>query len=107
MMNDLYKADGNRYDGTMKYRRSGRSGILLSELSLGLWHNFGGVDLFENGKRMLHYAFDKGVTYFDLANNYGLRTARRKRTWKGDEVVVRYRSAVHHTKAGLNVAHVR
>ncbi len=71
MMNDLYKADGNRYDGTMKYRRSGRSGILLSELSLGLWHNFGGVDLFENGKRMLHYAFDKGVTYFDLANNYG------------------------------------
>ena len=57
MMSDLYKADGNRYDGTMKFRRSGRSGILLSELSLGLWHNFGGVDSFENSKRMLHYAF--------------------------------------------------
>ncbi len=44
---------------------------MLSEVSLGLWHNFGGVNPFENSKRMLHYAFDKGVTYFDLANNYG------------------------------------
>jgi L-glyceraldehyde 3-phosphate reductase len=71
MMNGVYKADEGRYNGTMRYRRAGWSGILLSELSLGLWHNFGGVDLFENSKRMLHYAFDKGVTYFDLANNYG------------------------------------
>ncbi len=70
-MNEVYKADDGRYDGTMRYRRSGRSGILLSELSLGLWHNFGGVNTLENSKKMLHYAFDKGITYIDLANNYG------------------------------------
>ncbi len=70
-MNEVYKADKGRYDGTMRYRRSGRSGILLSELSLGLWHNFGGVNTLENSKKMLHYAFDKGITYIDLANNYG------------------------------------
>ncbi len=70
-MSEVYKADDGRYDGTMSYRRSGRSGILLSELSLGLWHNFGGINSLENSKKMLHYAFDKGVTYFDLANNYG------------------------------------
>ena len=69
-MNTTYRAIENRY-GTMKYRRAGRSGILLSEVSLGLWHNFGGVDPFETSKKMLHYAFDKGITYFDLANNYG------------------------------------
>lgn len=55
----------------MGYRRAGRSGILLSELSLGLWHNFGAVDDFENSKKMLHAAFDEGITQFDLANNYG------------------------------------
>ena len=60
-----------RYDGRMNYRRCGRSGILLPEISLGLWHNFGGVDDFERGKKMVHYAFDHGITHFDLANNYG------------------------------------
>lgn len=65
-----YTAAENRYDN-MTYRRCGNSGLLLSALSLGLWHNFGHVDEFDNGKKMLHTAFDKGITHFDLANNYG------------------------------------
>ncbi|WP_409628130.1 L-glyceraldehyde 3-phosphate reductase [Gilvirhabdus luticola] len=55
----------------MSYRRCGNSGLLLPEISLGLWHNFGHVDEFENGKQMLQTAFDNGITHFDLANNYG------------------------------------
>jgi L-glyceraldehyde 3-phosphate reductase len=55
----------------MQYRRSGRSGIRLPLISLGLWHNFGGVDTFENGRAMVRRAFDLGITHFDLANNYG------------------------------------
>jgi len=55
----------------MKYRRCGKSGILLPEISLGLWHNFGDVDTFANSLQMAHYAFDNGITHFDLANNYG------------------------------------
>jgi L-glyceraldehyde 3-phosphate reductase len=55
----------------MQYRRSGRSGIQLPAISLGLWHNFGGVDNFENARAMLRRAFDLGITHFDLANNYG------------------------------------
>jgi L-glyceraldehyde 3-phosphate reductase len=55
----------------MQYRRSGRSGIKLPAISLGLWHNFGGVDVFENSRAMLRRAFDLGITHFDLANNYG------------------------------------
>src|SRR5664279_2276303 len=55
----------------MQYRRSGRSGIQLPAVSLGLWHNFGGVDSFENARALLRRAFDLGVTHFDLANNYG------------------------------------
>ncbi len=66
----MYLPDNNRYE-KMKYRRCGKSGILLPEISLGLWHNFGGVDLFENGRAMVRYAFDNGITHFDLANNYG------------------------------------
>lgn len=65
-----YLAKEERYD-TMKYRRCGNSGVLLPAISLGLWHNFGGVDVFENGRAMLRKAFDNGITYFDLANNYG------------------------------------
>jgi len=61
----------DRYDNKMNYRRCGRSGIKLPEISLGLWHNFGGVDVLENGRAMLRYAFDQGITHFDLANNYG------------------------------------
>jgi L-glyceraldehyde 3-phosphate reductase len=66
----LYIANEQRYD-TMQYRRSGRSGIHLPLISLGLWHNFGGVDTFENGRAMVRRAFDLGITHFDLANNYG------------------------------------
>lgn len=66
----MYVADPHRYDA-MQYRRSGRSGIKLPAVSLGLWHNFGGVDDFENSRAMLRRAFDLGITHFDLANNYG------------------------------------
>ena len=66
----MYIANEQRYD-TMKYRRSGRSGIRLPLISLGLWHNFGGVDTFENSRAMVRRAFDLGITHFDLANNYG------------------------------------
>lgn len=65
-----YVATTSRYD-KMQYRRCGRSGLLLPAISLGLWHNFGGVDPIENGRAMLRRAFDLGITHFDLANNYG------------------------------------
>lgn len=71
MINPIYSADKARYSGGMKYRRCGKSGILLPEVSLGLWHNFGDVDTLANSLRMAHFAFDKGITHFDLANNYG------------------------------------
>lgn len=66
-----YTPDEGRYVNGMKYRRCGKSGILLPEISLGFWHNFGDVDSFENAREMVHYAFDHGVCHFDLANNYG------------------------------------
>jgi L-glyceraldehyde 3-phosphate reductase len=66
----LYVPEIKRYD-SMQYRRSGHSGIQLPAISLGLWHNFGGVDNFENARAMLRRAFDLGITHFDLANNYG------------------------------------
>ena len=65
-----YTAAENRYE-TMPYRRCGKSGILLPALSLGLWHNFGDVDIYTNSKKIVHKAFDYGITHFDLANNYG------------------------------------
>lgn len=65
-----FVAQDNRYD-KMTYRRCGNSGINLPVLSVGLWHNFGGVDDFETGREIIRYAFDQGVTHFDLANNYG------------------------------------
>ena len=65
-----YVPSANRYEQT-KYRRCGRSGIRLPLISLGLWHNFGGVDTLENARRLLFTAFDLGITHFDLANNYG------------------------------------
>jgi len=66
----VYLANDQRYD-TMQYRRSGKSGLRLPAISLGLWHNFGGADIFENSRAMLRRAFDLGITHFDLANNYG------------------------------------
>ncbi|WP_269919409.1 L-glyceraldehyde 3-phosphate reductase [Caldifermentibacillus hisashii] len=65
-----YIADDKRYE-KMKYNRVGKSGLKLPAISLGLWHNFGGVDTFENGRAILQRAFDLGITHFDLANNYG------------------------------------
>lgn len=65
-----YTANEHRYD-TMKYNRVGRSGLKLPAISLGLWHNFGGINSFENGREMIRTAFDLGITHFDLANNYG------------------------------------
>ncbi len=65
-----YIAKESRYDN-MQYNRCGKWGLKLPAVSLGLWHNFGGVDTLENGRQMLHHAFDLGITHFDLANNYG------------------------------------
>jgi L-glyceraldehyde 3-phosphate reductase len=65
-----YSPAPGRYD-SMTYNRCGRSGLMLSAVSLGLWHNFGGVDSLENARAMLRRAFDLGITHFDLANNYG------------------------------------
>lgn len=66
----MYQANEQRYD-KMVYKRVGKSGLKLSALSLGLWHNFGSVDSYENQRAIIHRAFDLGITYFDLANNYG------------------------------------
>lgn len=65
-----YIAKENRYE-SMQYNRCGKWGLKLPAISLGLWHNFGGVDTFENGRQMVRHAFDLGITHFDLANNYG------------------------------------
>lgn len=65
-----YTALETRYD-KMRYNRCGHSGVKLPAISLGLWHNFGGVDTFENSRAMLRHAFDVGITHIDLANNYG------------------------------------
>ena len=65
-----YQASPSRYD-EMVYKRSGKSGLILPAISLGLWHNFGDVDCFDDFRKTLHYAFDQGILHFDLANNYG------------------------------------
>lgn len=65
-----YSPAADRY-ASMKYNRCGKSGLLLPAISLGLWHNFGSVDVFENGRSIIRRAFDRGITHFDLANNYG------------------------------------
>ena len=70
-MMDQYFADKSRYDNGMVYERCGRSGVLLPKVSLGFWHNFGSVDPYERSREITHYAFDHGITHFDLANNYG------------------------------------
>ena len=68
----IYTADSNRYsDAEALYRRCGKSGILLPKISLGFWHNFGGVDPYERSRAITHYAFDHGIPHFVLANNYG------------------------------------
>ena len=71
MIEEIYKAASGRYEAGMEYRRSGRSGIKLSALSLGFWQNFGETAPLERSKEIMRFAFDHGVTSFDLANNYG------------------------------------
>ncbi|UKJ09380.1 L-glyceraldehyde 3-phosphate reductase [Solitalea lacus] len=66
----MYTPSTTRYN-EMKYNRCGKSGLLLPAVSLGLWHNFGSIDVFENGRAIVRRAFDRGITHFDLANNYG------------------------------------
>jgi L-glyceraldehyde 3-phosphate reductase len=70
-MSETYSASQERYNSLLSYRFAGKSGLKLPVLSLGLWHNFGDADDKEEAKKMLHYAFDQGITHFDLANNYG------------------------------------
>lgn len=68
----IYTASAQRYaDAESFYQRCGNSGVLLPKVSLGFWHNFGGVDPYERSRAITHYAFDHGITHFDLANNYG------------------------------------
>ena len=71
MINEVYSASPARYESGMSYRRCGRSGISLPAVSLGLWQNFGDTAPFARSRDMVRYAFDHGVTHFDLANNYG------------------------------------
>ena len=66
-----YQASRARYDGAMTYRRTGRSGLLLPAISLGLWQNFGDLHKFGSQRAIVRAAFDAGITHFDLANNYG------------------------------------
>ena len=66
-----YEANEQRYENGMVYERCGRSGVLLPKVSLGFWHNFGSVDPYERSREIIRYAFDHGITHFDLANNYG------------------------------------
>lgn len=71
-LKENYRALDSRYDNADRmYCRCGRSGVMLPRLSLGFWHNFGGVDSYERSRQLTHYAFDHGITHFDLANNYG------------------------------------
>ena len=67
---DKYQANEERYVNGMVYKRCGQSGILLPKISLGFWHNFGAVDSYDNCRAIARYAFDHGITHFDLANNY-------------------------------------
>jgi len=71
MVNPVYSPAANRYESGIRYRKCGNSGVLLPEISLGFWHNFGDVNPLANSFEMVHYAFDHGIVHFDLANNYG------------------------------------
>ncbi len=100
-----YTAASDRYQ-TMKYKYSGRSGLKLPLISLGLWHNFGGVDTIENGRAMLRRAFDLGITHFDLANNYGPPPGSAEDTFGQilNKDFRRYRDElIISTKAGYNM----
>ncbi|MEN8124077.1 MAG: L-glyceraldehyde 3-phosphate reductase [Bacteroidota bacterium] len=100
-----YTADSKRYD-KLQYNRCGKSGLLLPLISLGLWHNFGGVDTYENSKKMIFKAFDLGITHFDLANNYGPPPGSAEETFGKilKTELQRYRNEIIITsKAGYNM----
>ena len=90
-----YNAKKDRYD-KMKYNRCGNSGLMLPAISLGLWHNFGDVDNYENSKEMIITAFDLGITHFDLANNYGPPAGSAEKTFGRilKEVLAPYRDEI-------------
>jgi L-glyceraldehyde 3-phosphate reductase len=77
---EQYMAAPARYDGAMKFERCGHSGVLLPQVSLGFWHNFGSVDPYERSREITRYAFDHGVVHWDLANNYGPRYGSAEET---------------------------
>ncbi len=100
-----YTANENRYD-SMKYRRTGRTGVLLPEVSLGMWHNFGAVDEYQRSRNILCYAFDHGITHLDLANNYGPPYGSAEETLGRvmDEALRPYRDELFiSTKAGYDM----
>ena len=106
MIPPIYAPAAERYDNGMKYRRCGRSGILLPEISLGLWHNFGDVNTLANSQAMAHYAFDHGITHFDLANNYGPSSGSAEETfgWLMKKSFMPYRDELFiSTKAGYDM----
>ena len=103
---EKYIADDNRYDNGMEYGRCGRSGVMLPKVSLGFWHNFGAVDPYERSREITHYAFDHGITHFDLANNYGPPYGSAEETMGRlmDEDFRRYRDELFiSTKAGYDM----
>ena len=79
LVHNEYQASATRYNGA-KYNRCGRSGLKLPAVSLGLWHNFGSKDNYDNMKQMLFTSFDHGITHFDLANITGRSTAVQRKT---------------------------
>lgn len=102
-----YTAADSRYDqsGSL-YRRCGRSGVLLPKVSLGFWHNFGGADSYERARDITHYAFDHGITHFDLANNYGPPYGSAEETMGKllSDDFIRYRDELFiSTKAGYDM----
>jgi L-glyceraldehyde 3-phosphate reductase len=103
---DQYRADPDRYDARMPYRRCGRSGLDLPLISLGLWQNFGGEDVFETGRTILRRAFDLGVTHFDLANNYGPPYGSAEENlgrWMGEDFRPYRDELIISTKAGYDM----
>lgn len=102
-----YTAADSRYDQSDSlYRRCGRSGVLLPKVSLGFWHNFGGADSYERARDITHYAFDHGITHFDLANNYGPPYGSAEETMGKllSDDFIRYRDELFiSTKAGYDM----
>jgi L-glyceraldehyde 3-phosphate reductase len=95
----------SRYD-KMTYQRCGKSGVLLPRLSLGLWHNFGDVDVLENSRKMILHAFDLGITHFDLANNYGPPAGSAEKNFGrilGEELAAHRDEMIISTKAGYGM----